>query len=205
MSRANANALPLPPSATTVPTRLSAVIFRAKVMAHRARRTIRNLIEGAPRLEQVDPADFSVILAEIPFAVVVRQPVRRTPLSARQGAQPAARRPGARSPAHAATRNIQLLAPAWPAEPPARFRHRPHAATGLPGPGDRRWAVPAVERALSGGARKRVRNRRAPRPLAPRPGLGGGARTRRDRRLELRGPALSRPRSTPDRGAAHAG
>ena len=45
MSRANSNALPLPPSGTAVPTRLSAVIFHAKVMAHRARRTVRNLLD----------------------------------------------------------------------------------------------------------------------------------------------------------------
>jgi hypothetical protein len=65
MSRANANALPLPPSATAAPTRLSAVIFHAKVMAHRARRSVRDRIDATPRLEQSDPADFSVILAEV--------------------------------------------------------------------------------------------------------------------------------------------
>jgi len=55
--------LPLAP-APAVPTRLSAAIFRAKVVAHRACRTMRNLAEGAPRLAQVDTADFSVVLAE---------------------------------------------------------------------------------------------------------------------------------------------
>jgi hypothetical protein len=55
--------LPLAP-APAVPTRLAAAIFRAKVVAHRARRTVRTLIEGAPRLAQVDTADFSAFLAE---------------------------------------------------------------------------------------------------------------------------------------------
>ena len=64
MPFAKANALPPPPSTTAVPTRLSAVIFHVKVMAHRARRTVRNLVDETPRLEQTDPTDFSVILAE---------------------------------------------------------------------------------------------------------------------------------------------
>jgi VanW like protein len=64
MSRANANVLPLPPSATAVPTRLSAVIFHIKVMAHRARRTLRNLIAATPRLPQIEPTDFPVVFAE---------------------------------------------------------------------------------------------------------------------------------------------
>ena len=49
MPSANANALPLPPSASAVPTRLSAAIFRAKVLAHRAFRAVRNLIDETPR------------------------------------------------------------------------------------------------------------------------------------------------------------
>ena len=64
MSPVNATALPPPPSARAVPRRLSAVIFHVKVVAHRARRTVRNLTDDKPRLEQVDSADFSVILAE---------------------------------------------------------------------------------------------------------------------------------------------
>src|SRR5690242_17868532 len=55
--------LPLAP-AHAAPTRLSAAIFHAKVVAHRACRTMRNLAEGAPRLAQVDTADFAIILAE---------------------------------------------------------------------------------------------------------------------------------------------
>jgi VanW like protein/glycosyl transferase family 1 len=65
MSPVNANALPLPPSGTAVPTRLSAVIFHAKVMAHRARRSVRNLTDQTPRLEQANSADFSITLAEV--------------------------------------------------------------------------------------------------------------------------------------------
>jgi len=65
MSPVNATALPLPSPARAVPTRFSAFIFHAKVMAHRARRTVRNLIDQAPRLEQINRADFSVILAEV--------------------------------------------------------------------------------------------------------------------------------------------
>ena len=55
--------LPLAP-APAVPTRLSAAIFHAKVAVHRARRTVRNLVGGAPRLAQIEAADFAVVLAE---------------------------------------------------------------------------------------------------------------------------------------------
>jgi VanW like protein/Glycosyl transferases group 1 len=47
-----------------VPTRLSAALFRAKVMVHRARRTWRDLVAGPRRLEQVDAPDFPVLLSE---------------------------------------------------------------------------------------------------------------------------------------------
>ena len=67
MPSANARTLglPLPPSTRAVPTRLSAAIFRAKIMAHRGRRTVRNLIDATPRLAQTDSADFSLVIAEI--------------------------------------------------------------------------------------------------------------------------------------------
>jgi hypothetical protein len=65
MSPANARSfrLPLAP-APAVPTRLSAAVFRAKVMVHRARRTLRDLVAGPRRLAQVDAADFPVRLSE---------------------------------------------------------------------------------------------------------------------------------------------
>src|SRR5262249_60685948 len=55
----------LPPArAPAVPTRLPAAIFHARVAVHRARRTVRNLVGGAPRLAQIEAADFAVVLAE---------------------------------------------------------------------------------------------------------------------------------------------
>jgi hypothetical protein len=49
---------------SAVPTRLSAAVFRAKVMVHRARRTVRDLAGGPRRLGQIDAPDFPVLLGE---------------------------------------------------------------------------------------------------------------------------------------------
>jgi hypothetical protein len=49
---------------SAVPTRLSAAVFRAKVMVHRARRTVRDLAGGPRRIGQTDAPDFPVLLGE---------------------------------------------------------------------------------------------------------------------------------------------
>ncbi len=65
MSPARVHSLRLPfAPAPAVPTRLSAAIFGAKAMAHRTRRSMRDLLARPPRLDQVHAADFSVVLAE---------------------------------------------------------------------------------------------------------------------------------------------
>src|SRR5262249_53374938 len=65
MSPANVRSLGLSLApAPAMPTRFAAAIFHAKVMAHRARRTVRDLISRPPRFDQIEGADFSVVLAE---------------------------------------------------------------------------------------------------------------------------------------------
>jgi hypothetical protein len=57
-------ALAAAPDRSAVPTRLSAAVFRAKVMVHRARRTVRDLAGGPRRLGQIDAPDFPVLLGD---------------------------------------------------------------------------------------------------------------------------------------------
>jgi hypothetical protein len=70
MSLACRPSISLPRAATSaadrpaVPTRLSAAVFRAKVMVHRARRGWRDLVAGPRQLKQVDAPDFPVPLGE---------------------------------------------------------------------------------------------------------------------------------------------
>jgi hypothetical protein len=65
MPSANARSLGLPLApAPTVPTRLAAAMFHAKVMAHRARRTVDDYIARLPRFDRVEGAEFPVVLAE---------------------------------------------------------------------------------------------------------------------------------------------
>jgi VanW like protein/Glycosyl transferases group 1 len=49
---------------SAVPTRLSAAVFQAKVMVHRARRTVHDLAGGPRRLGQIDAPDFPALLGE---------------------------------------------------------------------------------------------------------------------------------------------
>jgi hypothetical protein len=49
---------------SNAPTRLSSAVFRAKVIAHRMRRALRNLAAGPRRLDTAEASDFPVILGE---------------------------------------------------------------------------------------------------------------------------------------------
>jgi len=65
MPSANARSISLPLApAPAVPTRLAAAIFRAKAVAHRTCRTVRDLIAQPPHFAQVEDAGFCVVLAE---------------------------------------------------------------------------------------------------------------------------------------------
>ena len=75
----------------------------------------------------------------------------------------------------AAGPGVQLLAPGRAGDQGAGLRARPHAARGLHDAGDRRRALPALQRALRRGAAGRLPDRRAPRPLLPVPGSAAEA------------------------------
>ena len=114
----------------------------------------------------------------------------RARAAAGQGAEPARRFAPSRWHIAWARRRVQLLEAARPRQPPARLRQGTHAARGLHRARDGRRAVPALQRALRGGAASRMRDRRAPCAFAPRARLARGAGARCDGGVELRRPAV---------------
>ncbi len=120
----------------------------------------------------------------------------------RQDPEPARRDPRARRDRGAGGRGVRLLAPCRAREPAARLRGRTGAARGVPRLQRRRRTLPALQRALRGGARGGLRDRRAARAQPRGAGLAGLARAGRDGVLELCRPALLERPGLPDRGAA---
>ena len=138
---------PSPPSLTR-PTRYSQLVFGAKAVILRARRAARNLVAGPPLLAKAEAPGFPHLLAE-----------SRSPLWADEALAERGFQLGKIQNLRIACRALDgLVIPAGAVF--SVWRHlgmpiaargyvaRPHAEAGLHGAVRRRWALPALQRAL---------------------------------------------------------